>query len=457
VPAMAALGSSEAPEAGLSRRRILAAGLVGLVGAAVATSAALGSASTAITLTMMGLGALAIFAAVILISPRLVGPVAAGFAVLLDRLGMPGRLAVRNARRKAGRTATTAAALMIGLAIVSMALVVGQSVKTQLGSDLETAVQADYLLTDQAGDAGFSSTIVDDLATNPLVEAVTGFRLSEAQIDDETVGIAAADLSSMTSLFELAISDGVVATESSDVLVSRSHADEASIAVGDSIAVTLNTGSPATLTVTGIFDEDAIVAEDWLVDIALFDQAGIIAPDTFVAFNLVPGLDTASSELAIAEITERYPQGELETADEFRIRIEGLIDQILSVLNALVALAVIIALIGIANTLALSVAERTREIGLLRAVGMSQRGVRRMIRYESAVIAGFGAVLGVAMGIGLGWLSVQALPASFADTLSIPTGQIMTLVVIATIAGLGAALLPARRAGRMNVLAAIAS
>ena len=179
--------------------------------------------------------------------------------------------------------------------------------------------------------------------------------------------------------------------------------------------------------------------------------------DTWIAFNVADGADATSVAAAIGQIEQRYPQGELETAGEFRERLEGLIDQILSVLNVLVALAVIIALIGIANTLALSVSERTREIGLVRAVGMSSRGVRRMIRYESAVIAAFGAVLGVAMGIGLGWLMVEALPASFAGTLAIPGGQIIVLVAVAAVAGLVAALLPARRAGRMNVLAAIAS
>ena len=113
--------------------------------------------------------------------------------------------------------------------------------------------------------------------------------------------------------------------------------------------------------------------------------------------------------------------------------------------------------IGIANTLALSVSERTREIGLLRAVGMNSRSVRRMVRYESAVIAGFGALLGVAMGLGLGWLTVQALPDSFASAIAVPWAQVIVLVVVAGIAGLIAALLPARRAGRMNVLAAISS
>jgi len=371
---------------------------------------------------------------------------------------MPGQLAVRNARRQAGRTATTATALMVGLAIVSMALVVGQSIKSQLGSDLENVVQADYFLTDQSG-AGFPTTIVDDVAADPAFDAVTGFRISEMQLNedanDEIVDVTAARFSDMAVLFDLNVTDGQISSTENATLVSRGRADLDEIAVGDAIDVTLNNGTRATLTVSGIFDDDAVVQQDYIVDVSLFDRAGIIASELWIGLGVDDGLDSTAATNAVTALAERYPQGDLETADEFRERVAGLIDQMLAVLNLLVALAVLIALIGIANTLALSVSERTREIGLLRAVGMNGRGVRRMIRYEAAVIAGFGAVLGVAMGIGLGWLTVAALPDSFAGSLAIPGGQIVVLVIVASLAGLLAALLPARRAGSMNVLAAI--
>ncbi len=458
VPAMAALRSGAAGHEGISFTRMVAGIVLAAAGAALAAVGVAGSASTTATLTLMGAGALAIFVAVTLISPRLVAPIAAGFGIVLERLGMPGRLAVRNARRQAGRTATTATALMIGLAVVSMALVTGESVKSQLGSNLEDAVAADYLMTDQASEAGFPTAVVDEIAADPNFDAVTGFRFSEMQVDDQIVDVTAVRFADLPTLFDLEVSEGAITAPTSGsatALVSRDLADTDGIAVGDIVPVTLNNGTTTDLTVSAIFDDDAIVPEDWVVDVSVFDQAGVVASELWIGFSIADGLDAAAATAAVDNLAQLYPQGELETAAEFQERVEGLVDQILSVLNALVALAVVIALIGIANTLALSVSERTREIGLLRAVGMTERGVRRMIRYESAVIAGFGAVLGVAMGIGLGWLMVQALPESFASSMAIPGGQILTLVVVAAAAGLIAALLPARRAGRMNVLAAI--
>lgn len=457
ITPMAALRSGEAGRVTSFRTRTIAGVVLGAAGAAVAGLGVFGSGSTTATITLMAIGAVAIFLAVTLISPRLVAPISAAFGVVLERLGMPGRLAVRNARRQAGRTATTATALMIGLAVVSMALVVGESVKSQLGSNLESAVTADYLLTDQVADAGFPTTIVDEVAGDPAFGAVTGFRISDMQVGDTVVEVNASRYSDLEQLINLDISDGALGTDSGDALISRDLAETDGLAVGDAVDVTMTNGSTTNLTVTGIFDEDAVIEQDWLVDVALFDELGVSANESWIAFNTADGLGSTAAAAAVDAIEQRYPQGELETASEFRERMEGLIDQILSVLNVLVALAVVIALIGIANTLALSVSERTREIGLIRAVGMSRRGVRRMIRYESAVIAAFGAILGVAMGIGLGWLMVEALPASFADSLAVPSGQIIVLVAVAAVAGLLAALLPARRAGRMNVLAAIAS
>jgi len=457
VAPMAALRTGESGRVESHRTRTLVGVAVGTVGAVMAGLGVVSTGSTTATLVLMAVGAVVLFVAITMVSPRLVAPVTIAFGTVLERLGMPARLAVRNARRKAGRTATTAAALMIGLAVVSMALVVGESVKSQLGDSVETAVSAEYLLTDQVADAGFPTTVVDELTADPTFDAVTGFRNSEMQIGDEVVEATAVRPRALGDLVDIGLTGGQISSGVNDAVVSADAAEAGGLSVGDVVAVTLNNGVDTNLAITGIFAEDVVVEQDWIVSSELFDQVGVMAPESWVAFNLAEGVDESTAAAAVENLQQRYPQGELETASEFRERMEGIIDQMLSVLNALVALAVIIALIGIANTLALSVSERTREIGLIRAVGMSRRGVRRMIRYESAMIAAFGALLGTAMGVGLGWLMVEALPSSFADSLAVPTGQIVTLVIVAAVAGLIAALLPARRAGRMNVLAAIAS
>jgi putative ABC transport system permease protein len=192
-----------------------------------------------------------------------------------------------------------------------------------------------------------------------------------------------------------------------------------------------------------------------VVSTSIFDQAGASSALDWVGASLATGVSPTDAAPSIAEIQGRYPQIEIQTTTEFREQFEATIDSGLAVVNAMLALAIVIALIGIANTLALSVSERTRELGLLRAVGMTRRQVRRMVRWEAALVASFGAVLGAVIGIGFGWALVVALPADFAGTVSVPAGRIIVLMLVAGFAGLVAAALPARRAGRLNVLDAI--
>ena len=177
----------------------------------------------------------------------------------------------------------------------------------------------------------------------------------------------------------------------------------------------------------------------------------------WVAAGTGNGVSVADAEAALDQALMQFPQVELQTSTEYRESVEAQIDQLLSIVNVMLALSIVIALIGIGLTLALSVFERTREIGLLRAVGMSTRQVRRMIRWEAALIASFGAVLGVATGLVYGWGTVTALPDGIATTVSVPAVRLALLVLASAIAGLIAALLPARRAARMNVLDAIST
>ncbi len=464
IPAMAALREGVVSDAEGRRRRTTIGFALAGVGLAAGALGVAGIGGTASTLTLMVVGGVALVVGVTLFSPLLVDPVVRVMGIGLRRTGIPGRLAIDNASRNSSRTATTAAALMIGLAVVGMALVVGESIKAQLGETLDSAVKADYLLTDQASLAGFPNQIVEEIEQAPEFGAVTGFRYSEIRIDGGTaedvsadpLSIVAADLVDVPELIDLDVSSGGYDTRSEAVLVAEKKADELGVGVGDVLDVTFASGDAGQLDVVGIFDDVSVLEVDFLVDTSSFSAAGVDESDLWIAFSPATGTSPDAVVAAIAAIETTYPQGELETAAEFRERLEGLVDQVLSVLNALVVLAVVIALIGIANTLALSVHERTREIGLARAVGMSRRQTRRMIRYESAIISTFGALLGVVVGIVFGWAIVVALPESYTNILAIPFGQIAVLVVVAALAGLAAAVLPARRAGRMNVLDAIA-
>ena len=185
-------------------------------------------------------------------------------------------------------------------------------------------------------------------------------------------------------------------------------------------------------------------------------EAGVPQTAEWLAVSLADGASSAAIDALITDLSNEFPAANIETSDEFRTRVVGMIDEVLTMVNVMVALAVIIALIGIANTLALSVFERTRELGLMRAVGMTRRQLRRMVRFEAALIATFGAVLGVGLGMFFGWGLVAALPESFAATMAVPFGSIIVLMIVAAAAGMIAAWLPARRAGKLNVLDAIA-
>ena len=197
------------------------------------------------------------------------------------------------------------------------------------------------------------------------------------------------------------------------------------------------------------------MTQDFVFDDNVLATAHVPLTAEWMAVSIADDASPASIDALVAGLNDEFPAANVETSDEFRARVVGMIDQVLTMVNVMVALAVIIALIGIANTLALSVFERTRELGLVRAVGMTRRQLRRMVRFEAALVATFGAVLGVGLGLFFGWGLVTAMPASFAATIAIPYANIVILMIVAAVAGVVAAWLPARRAGKLNVLDAI--
>ena len=459
-----------AGEASPARRRTRAISGLVLSGAGVAAGAAglAGAGPTAVTVAAMAAGAVGVFLGVTLLSPSAVGVVTALVGWPARRTaGVAGRLAHRNAARNPRRTASTAAALMVGLALVSTALVVSRSVKAGLGSTIERSATADYYVTDELDDVDFPTTLVAELGSAAPVDAVTGFRYVEARVDGSVTDVVAADLDVLGTVLDLDVRAGTDPVSSAvrgtapeghgadPVLVSADEAERRGVTVGDVVDVELANGSRVASTVAAVFHDQAILTEDYVVDTATFDAAGVAQGDRWVAFSVAEGADPAAVQALVTSVSDRYPDAAVETAGEFRQRLQGVVDDVLAMVSVMVALAVLIALIGIVNTMALSVLERTRELGLLRAVGMTRRQVRRMIRIEAALVATFGAVLGVGVGLLFGWGVVTALPESLAGGLEVPVGQILAVMAIAAAAGLVAAWLPARRAGRLDVLDAI--
>ncbi len=458
VPAIAALrDGAEAADASPRRRTSLGLAVLAL-GILLGGTGLFVAGSTSVVLALVASGGGAVFIGVAMLSPLVAGPLTAVFGWPMQKLfGVSGRLAKENAGRNPRRTATTAAALMIGLALVSMALTVGESVKAQLRSTLDSSVQADYLIDEVTSDAGFPPTLAAELRSLPVTDQVVGFSYDEASVAGEVQEVVGADLAAVDSLFDLDIIDGSAADSSvtDPVLVSNDEAEALGIAPGDTISTEFATGQTRTLTVIGIFADDVLVEVGYILDRSTWDSVGADSVDAWIALSTADDATEAAIIASLAPIAAAYPQANIDTASEFVERLEGFVDQALTALNVMVALAVIIALIGIANTLALSVFERTRELGLLRAVGMSRSQLRRMVRYEAGLVALFGAVLGTALGVLFGWAGVVALPSSVTSTLSVPVGRIALLVIFAGLAGLIAAWIPARRAGRLNVLDAI--
>jgi putative ABC transport system permease protein len=458
IPPIAALrGGAEATAPGSRTRKISGVALFA-VGIGAGTVGLAGVGSTGVTVAFMAVGAVGVFLGVTILSPLAVGLVTTVFGWPMRKVaGVAGKLAQKNAARNSRRTASTAAALMIGLALVTTALVFGQSVKASIVTTFDDVAIAEYYVTDDLEDVEFPTTLAAEIRKSEAVDAATGFRYIEARMNETVTDVAAVEFDQLPLLLDIDIGAGGLDTAvANPMLISADEADALQVGVGDTITAEFPHGTTVEATIAGIFHDQVIMVQDYVFDISVFDNAGVDAADEWVAFSIPDGADTTIIDALIVTMSEQFPQGHFESGDEFQKRIVGFIDETLAVVNVMVALAVIIALIGIANTLALSVFERTRELGLIRAVGMTRRQLRRMVRFEAALVATFGAVLGVGIGILFGSGIVTALPDSLASSVSIPVQSIAILILIAASAGMIAAWLPARRAGRLNVLDAIA-
>jgi putative ABC transport system permease protein len=412
-------------------------------------------------LTAVGVGALLLFLAVSILSSRVVKPVARILGWPLPKLdNLTGTLAIENTTRKPRRTATTASALMIGLALVGFFFVLGSSIKASAGAAIEDGLRADYVLSVSGFSGGFSSELGETLDEAPEIEAVTSLRFGFWDNDGAEDFIMGIDTRTVEQTIELGVVAGSVdALTDGGVFVLEDIADEEGWVVGDTVRMGFVTSGLQEMEIVGIFSEANVVQANYLIGLETYEEnfEGFGTDvDYVLAVKAAEGVSADSSRAVIEAAAVDYPNADVRDQVEYRESQEAQVDTILIMFNALLALAVIIAMIGIANTLALSVFERTREIGLLRAVGMNRGQIRRMIRWESIIVAVIGALLGVVIGLFLGVVVTSALGSQGIDVLAIPTGQIIGLVIFGVLAGLLAAILPARRAARLNILEAIA-
>lgn len=418
-------------------------------------------------LALLGASALISFLGINLLSPLFARPAARAIGAPLAAVGkVPSQMARENAGRSPDRTATAASALMIGLALVTTVAVVAESFKATFAEVLREAVAADWIVTaDQNGPQpiGFTSDIANDLAADPSFTSVLAVQWSQDALRTPATGDVetpySLDLSLLDEHFDIGIidrDDSLFGTNA--VLLHEDEADDRGLAVGDTFEVEFNDQSTTDAVVAAVFDDLALFDSGWAVDTSFFTLGDNVdqPEDIFVTMITADGVSEDDARESIAGVIEGFSQLESQTKAEFQDDAEQSINQVLSVITVLLMVSIVLAVLGVAITLALSVIERTREIGLTRAVGATRRQVKRMVRVEGIIVAMFGGLLGVGLGVVFGLACVQIIPDDFVSDLAIPWGSLISYLVVAAIAGLIAAYFPARRASKLNVLDAIA-
>jgi putative ABC transport system permease protein len=458
VPPIAALLALELPR---SRRRGIVyaafAVLLSVAGLALVLAGLFGGASGGSAAGLMGAGAVAVLLGVSLFSPRLVRPLAslAGRPLQLLRR-LIGRLARENTQRNPARTAVTAAALMIGLAVVAFVTVFAAGIKSSIATAVDESFQGELVLQNTDGFSPISPQAAGVARGVPGVDLVSTVRAAQAKVaggGKQRVSALAPDAAEVLTIDWIEGGPGVLRRlTDKQVIVDKSLAGDESLEVGDRIRFLTQIGKRPNLEVVGEFEDKAELLGGAIVTQGLmasqFDQS-----DDFLDFiKLASGADAEQVQGALVKAMDReFPVIEVRNQQELKENQEEQINQLLGLIYALLALAVIVSLFGIANTLALSIHERRRELGMLRAIGMSRRQVRTMIRYEAVITALIGAILGMVIGLIFAALIAQPLKdEGFA--LSYPVGQLIVLLIFAALAGVLAAIAPARRASRLDVL-----
>ncbi len=409
---------------------------------------------------VVGLGAIITFLGVAVLSPVLARPLARMLGwPILRALGVTGTLARGNAMRNPRRTAATASALTIGLSLVCLVAIFAASAKASLHNALDTGVRADYILSSQQF-AGFSPVAAQRIRQQPAVRDVVALRFDDAQIGNNTETMTGIDASGLAGVINLGMVSGTTRLGADDVLIHETEASGYHVSTGSTLMIWFPRTGPEPFHVAGVYRNDHFtggIPVKFMVSRTTFEtNFGTNQQDTLVYVGAAPGRQ-AAAKTQIERVLTEFPNVSVKTPAGFQRQQEQTINLFLSVLIALLLLSEVIAILGIVNTLALSVFERTHELGLLRAVGMTRRQVRRMVRAESVIISVIGGLLGIAVGIFWGWAMTRALHDQGITHFSLPAVQLVIFLLASAVAGVVAAVLPAWRAGRLDVLEAIAT
>ena len=459
VPPIAAL-NAYTPPATRRRRLIFAAAavLLAAVGFGMVLIGLFGSAAAGTAAGLIGGGAVVIVFAVSLFSPRLVGPLAAVAGWPLERLRrLLGRLARENAQRNPSRTAVTAAALMIGLALVTFVTVFAAGLKSSVAQVVDENFAGGLVIQNSDGFSPIPSGAALAARKVPGVRAVATIRGAQAKLVDGGAGArVSAPSRDVEKTVDVEWKKGGPSTlrrlRNDQAILSDSFASEHDLEVGDRFRLLSQTRRRPEFEVTGEFSSKLGVFGSVLITQAALAREFGQTQDTIDFVETASGGDAAQTQALLTVLVEEaFPVAEVLNQQELKESREEQVNQLVNLVFALLAMAIVISLFGIANTLALSIHERTRELGMLRAIGMSRRQVRTMIRYEAVITALIGAILGMVLGLIFAALISQPLKDE-GFTLSYPVGSLIVLLILSGLAGVLAAIAPARRASRLDVL-----
>jgi len=460
VPPIAAVREgSTLPPGRFASWRPYVSGTLAILGFASFAYALFGSGlSTTQVLVFMGLGAALIFFGVALFASHLVVPLATVLGWPGSRLGgAPGVLARENSQRNPQRTGSTAAALMIGLALVTLVAMLASGIRSSFFDAVNQLAKADYAVTAQNNFDPIPIATEQPLRRAKISTAVVGVREADVRMFRATHSLTAITPGGSRvvkldwisgpgqATFETLGTDGA--------FVDKTFAKDHTLHVGSRMRAVVPSGESRTFVVHGIFKPPPGGSPFGPVTISAktFDSLYTQPQDLFIFFNTIGGV-TENNTARLDRALKGFPNAKVQTISQFKTNQAGGLDAVLNVLYVLLALSVVVSLFGIVNTLVLTVFERTRELGMLRAVGMTRRQVRRMIRYESVITALIGATIGIALGIVLAVLLIARVDFI---VLSWPVTSLIVFALVAVVAGLVAAILPARRASRLNVLEAL--
>jgi len=453
VPPLAAMRDLAIDRSATSGRRVIS----GLVIVALGILALIGGLAGEPIFLAFGVGLL--FIGVFVLGPVIARPVSNFISRPLPRIkGSTGMLARQNAARNPKRTARTAAALMVGVAVAVGISVLAASIKTNLRSIIGKQVVGDVVIsTNSQGIGGLSIEVLPKVQATPGVEAASGIQVGVARVNGNDDPISVVDPAGAKELFNLNFVAGSMADlDDGSVLLSKSAAEDLHKQVGDSLDVILPDGKSRPLVVKGIYDKDELFGR-YIISRGLYSTTGADQFDFAIFVKKAPGASANELQAQLTEVVKAYPNADVKTRDQFINDQAKQINQLLFLVYLLLAFTVLIAVMGISNTLKLSVHERTRELGLMRAVGMTRSQTRSVVRWESVIVALLGTLQGILIGIGLAYACVLALRDQGLKQFTLPISVIIVALILSMLVGVISAWRPARRAARLNVLDAIST